>query len=79
MVSIPCPYRSTAICYQVAMVDSGSYQLRFCSIEKLLAEKEVWVRQDITDRLKRNSGRVHEVEEMRVQRSDRPPRMDTAK
>ena len=46
------------------MVDFGSYRLRFCSIEKLLAEKEVWVRQDITDRLKRNSGRVHEVEEM---------------
>ncbi|MCP1318038.1 ATP-binding cassette domain-containing protein [Halomonas sp. 707B3] len=46
--------------------------------DKKLAQEEVWIRQGVKARRTRNEGRVRELEQMRVERSQRRERQGTA-
>jgi ABC transport system ATP-binding/permease protein len=66
--------------YQTLKADQTAYEeVVNAKFDKLLAQEEVWVRQGVKARLKRNEGRVRRLEALRAQREARRDRTGSVK
>jgi ATP-binding cassette subfamily F protein uup len=66
--------------YQTLKADQAAYEdVVNAKFDKLLAQEEVWVRQGVKARLKRNEGRVRRLEALRRQREERRERSGSVK